>query len=61
MGSIAKENRRNLNGFLGRADDIAGNVVSVADEVDSSLLLPALGTIIEMVEFQFLRSKYQKE
>jgi len=43
-----------------RADGIASNVVSIAGGDDSCLVLPALGTIIEMVEFQFLRRKYQK-
>ena len=46
--------------FLGRADGIAANGVSSEGGDDSTLVLPELGKIIEMEEFQFLRSKYQK-
>jgi hypothetical protein len=46
-----------------RADGVVGlaaNVVTVAGAVGSSLILPALGTVIGTLAFQFLRSKYQK-
>ena len=36
------------------------NKVSIAGGYDSNLALPAIGAIIEIEEFQFLRSKYQK-
>jgi hypothetical protein len=50
VGSIAKENRRNLMDFLvGPMAGLAANVVTVAGAVGSSLVLPALGTIIGMM------------
>ena len=49
--------------FDPRADGMTGlaaNVVTVVGAVSSSLILPALGTIIGTMAFQFLRSKYQQ-
>ena len=63
VSSVAREYRHSLKDFLPRADGIAGlaaNVVTVAGAVGSSLILPALGTVIGTMAFQFLRSKYQK-
>ena len=59
---ITEEKRHNLIVFffLGRDDGTVANGVSIASGDDSSMVLPALGKIIEMVEFEFLRSKYQK-
>ena len=60
-GMVALRRRKDVAyGFLGMADGIAANGVSIESGDNSSLVLPALGTIIEMEEFQFLRSKYQK-
>ena len=42
-----------------RMVDLA-KVVTVPGAVSSSLILTALGTILGMMAFQFLRSKYQK-
>jgi len=52
-------------GFFARAGGVAqaglaANVVTVAGAVGSGLILPALGTIIGMMAFNFLRGKYQK-
>ena len=59
---VALRRRKDVTyGFLGSANGIAANRVSIESGDNSSLDLPALGTIIEMEEFQFLRSKYQKE
>ena len=48
--------------FESRADGMAGlaHLVTVTGAVGSSLILPALATIIGMTAFQFLRSKYQQ-
>jgi hypothetical protein len=39
---------------------VAANTISVAGAVSSGLVLPALGTLIGKVAFQFLRSEYRK-
>ena len=64
VSSGMRENR-SLIGFMPRADGIADltvNVITVAASgaVSSSLVLPALGTMIGMMAFQFLRSMHQK-
>jgi hypothetical protein len=48
--------------ILPRADGmtLAANVVAVAGAVGSGLVLPALGTIIGTMAFQFLRNMYQR-
>jgi hypothetical protein len=59
VGSITRENRFNLMGFLDRVDDIAGlaaNVVTVATAVSSGLIVPAVATTMAL---RFLQSKYQ--
>jgi hypothetical protein len=64
-GSIAKENTRNLNGFIGRVDDIAGplaaaDVDTVAGAVGSGLVLAALRTTMAVQIFRVLYSKHEK-
>jgi len=44
----------------GRIAGLAANVVTVAGALSSCLILPALGTIIGTVAFQFLLGKYQE-
>jgi len=63
VSSVMRENRSSLIGFMSRADGMASltaNVTTVAGAVGSILVLPALGSMIGMMAFQFLRSMYQK-
>ena len=40
--------------------DVTANVVSVANSIASSLVVPALATTLGLKAFQFLLSKYQE-
>ena len=63
MSIVPPENIRSSKYCELRADGMAGlaaNVVTVAGAVGSTLILPALGAIIGMTAFQFLRTKYQQ-
>ena len=63
VSSVMRENTSSLIGFMSRVDgiaDLTANVITVAGAVSSSLVLPALGTMIEIMAFQFIRNMYQK-